>query len=81
MNNNQAISSQKTIADVIESIERYGQRISNHKKSKKPSPLAIAQYEEMRDEMIVFLLDYLVENGNKDLLKKYVQNLDVPVAA
>ncbi len=81
MNNNQAISRQKTIADVLESIERYGQRISNYKKSKNPSPLAIAQYEEMRDEMIVFLLDYLVENGNKDLLKKYVQNLDVPVAA
>lgn len=81
MNNNKIVSSQKTIADVLESIERYEQRISNHKKSKNPSPLAIAQYEEMRNEMIIFLLDYLVENGNKDLLKNYVQNLDVPVAA
>lgn len=81
MNNNKIVSSQKTIADVLESIERYEQRISNHKKSKNPSPLAIAQYEEMRNEMIIFLLDYLVENGNKDLLKNYVQNLDVPVVA
>ena len=81
MNNKQSIENQKTIADVLESVERYEKRILTHKNMKNPSSLAIAQYEEMRDEMIVFLLDYLVENGNKDLLKKYVQNLDVPVAA
>jgi hypothetical protein len=56
-------------------------KFSENQKSKNPSPLAILQYEEMRNEMVTFLLDYLVENGNKDLLKQYVQNLDVPVAA
>lgn len=81
MNNNPKVSNHKTIVEVLETIQRYEQRILNHKKLKKPSPLAIAQYEEMRDEMLIFLLDYIVENGNKDLLKKYVQNLDVPVAA
>ncbi len=81
MSNKTEISNIKLIADVLERIERYEQGIINHKKSKNPSSLAIVQYEEMRNEMVTFLLDYLVENGNKDLLKQYVQNLDVPVAA
>ena len=69
------------LSNIIDRLNRYEKGILNHKKSKNPSSLAIVQYEEMRNEMVTFLLDYLVENGNKDLLKQYVQNLDVPVAA
>ena len=81
MSNKIPKSNSKIIADVLERINRYEQGILNHKKSENPSPLAIAQYEELRNEMITFLLDYLVENGNKELLKQSVQNLDVPVVA
>ena len=79
MNNKQ--QKHNLLSDIINRLNQYEQGILNHKKSKNSNPLAILQYEEMRNEMVTFLLDYLVENGNKDLLKQYVQNLDVPVAA
>jgi hypothetical protein len=43
--------------------------------------LAIAQYEEMRDEMIAFLLDYLVEIGGTNVLKNYIGKMNLSKAA
>ena len=69
------------IVNVISDIERYEEAVKRNLNPAIPDSLAVKQFQDLRNEMIILLLDYLVENGNKDLLKKYVQNLDVPVAA
>jgi hypothetical protein len=71
----------KLIADVISDIERYDAAVKRNLKSPIKDDLAIKQFQDLRDNSVKTLLDYLVENVNKDLLKQYVQNLDVPVAA
>ena len=73
--------SKEFIAEVISDIERYDAAVKRNLKSSTQDDLAIKQFQDLRDEGVKLLLDYLVENGNKDLLKQYVQNLDVPVAA
>lgn len=69
------------IVNVISDIERYEEAVKRNLNAAIPDSLAVKQFQDLRNEMIILLLDYLVENGNKDLLKDYVQNLDVSVAA
>jgi hypothetical protein len=71
----------KILPDILNRIERYEQGIQRHKNTQKPSKLAIAQYEELRDEMIAFLLDYLVEMGGSNALKNYIVKLNMSKAA
>ena len=69
------------VSDILERIERYEQGIKRHQNAQNPSRLAISQYEEMRDEMISFLLDYIVELGGKNVLKNYASKLELSIAA
>ena len=69
------------LPDILNRIERYEQGIQRHQNAQKPSPMAIAQYEEMRDEMIAFLLDYVVEIGGTNALKNYFFKMNLPKAA
>jgi hypothetical protein len=71
----------KILPDILSRIERYEQGIQRHQNAQKPSKLAIAQYEEMRDEMIAFLLDYLVEIGGTNVLKNYIGKMNLSKAA
>ena len=81
INNNSKKVKNEFIANVFSDIERYEEAVKRNLNAAIPDSLAVKQFQDLRNEMIILLLDYLVENGNKDLLKKYVQNLDVPVAA
>ena len=81
INNNSKKVKNEFIANVISDIERYEEAVKRNMNAAIPDSLAVKQFQDLRNEMIILLLDYLVENGNKDLLKKYVQSLDVPVAA
>ncbi len=69
------------VANIISDIERYDKAVNRNLKAPIPDSLAVKQFQDLRNEMITLLLDYLVKNGNKDLLKKYVQNLDVLMTA
>ena len=71
----------KCASKVLTDIERYDIAVNRNLNAPVYDALIVKQFQDMRDEMIEFLLDYLVEISSKDLLKKYVQNLDVPAAA
>ena len=69
------------LPDILNRIERYEQGIQRHKEAAQPSKMAIAQYEEMRDEMIAFLLDYLVEIGGANALRNCFSRMNRPQTA
>ena len=71
----------KVVSKVLADIERYDIAANRNLNAPVYDALMVKQFQDMRDEMIEFLLDYLVKISSKDLLKKYVQNLDVPAAA
>jgi hypothetical protein len=71
----------RILPDILNRIERYEQGIERHQNAQNPSKLAIAQYEELRDEMVAFLLDYLVEIGGKNVLKSYMLKMELSAAA
>ena len=71
----------KVVSKVLADIERYDIAANRNLNAPVYDALMVKQFQDMRDEMIEFLLDYLVEISSKDLLKKYVQNLDVPSAS
>lgn len=69
------------IWDVLQQIERFNIAIERHS---PPSPLSefmVLQFQNQRDEMAAFLLDYLVEMDLKNTLRAYVQKMDTPMAA
>lgn len=78
MNSNKQTFNHKILSDVLVRIERYEEGMQRHQSSKKPSKLAIVQYEELRDEMINFLLDCVVEVGGKRTLVNYVGKMNMP---
>jgi hypothetical protein len=78
MNSNKQAFNHKILSDVLARIERYEQGMQRHNASKKPSKLAVAQYEALRDEMINFLLDCVVEVGGKHTLANYVLKMNMP---
>ena len=81
MEQEQQSSIHKILPDILNRIERYEQGVQRHQNAQKPSKLAIAQYEELRDEMIAFVLDYLVEMGGSNALKTYMLKTNMLKAA
>ena len=69
------------VADVLEQIDRFNNGMKRQQQAHEPSELAVNQYREMRDEMLTFLLEYLVEIGGKNVVKDFARQLDAPVAA
>jgi hypothetical protein len=78
MNSNKQAFNHKILSDVLARVERYEEGMQQHQTAKKPSKLAIAQYEDLRDEMINFLLDCVVEVGGKRTLVNYVVRMNMP---
>jgi hypothetical protein len=81
MKQEEQVSTHRILPDILNRIERYEQGIQRHQNAQKPSKLAIAQYEELRDEMIAFLMDYLVEIGGTNALKSYMLKTNMLKAA
>jgi hypothetical protein len=77
MTQEKQILNHKILPDILKRIERYEKGIQRHQAAQKPSKLAIAQYEDLRDEMVNFLLDCVVEIGGTNTLKNYVVKMNV----
>jgi hypothetical protein len=80
MNNNNVFE-KEFIIDIIESIQGHDNALKRHQQAEKPSLLMIEQFQELRDERIAFLMEYLIERGWKEPIKSSIFKLETPLAA
>ncbi len=78
MNN---IFEKEYIADIIESIQGHDSALKRHQKAEKPSLLMIEQFQELRDERIAFLMQYLIERGWKEPIKSSILTFETSLSA
>lgn len=78
---NNSIFKKEFISDIIESIQGYDNAFKRHQKAEKPSLLMVEQFQELRDERIAFLMEYLVELGWKEPIKLSILKLETPFPA
>ena len=61
--NNNNVFEKEFISNIIESIQGHDNALKRHQKAENPSLLMIEQFEDLRDERIAFLMEYLIERG------------------
>jgi hypothetical protein len=79
--NNSNIFEKEFIAEIIESIQGHDNALKRHQKAEKPSLLMIEQFQELRDERIAFLMQYLIERGWKEPIKSSILRFETAVSA
>lgn len=80
MNQNPNKITKEYIASILIDIERYDEAIQRNLNASIQDSLIIRQFQDLRNDLINQLLDYLVQQGNKELLKQYVKNMDIEVS-
>jgi TATA-binding protein-associated factor Taf7 len=76
MSNNNNAFEKEFISNIIESIQGHDNALKRHQKAEKPSVLMIEQFQELRDERIAFLMEYLIERGWKEPIKSSILKLE-----
>jgi hypothetical protein len=76
MSNKNNVFEKSYISDIVESIQGYDNALKRHQSKEKPSLLMIEQFQELRDERIAFLMQYLIERGWKEPIKSSILKFD-----